>query len=52
MACMTATIVCRQSWWLRHYLAWVLVMAHITGREPDLGRVTRWIERGIKVEVR
>ncbi|MNH06370.1 hypothetical protein D3C79_657340 [compost metagenome] len=48
MARMTATIVCRQSWWLKYYLAGVLAMPHITGREPDLGRVFRWIERGIK----
>ncbi|HGM4965565.1 MULTISPECIES: hypothetical protein [Pseudomonas putida group] len=52
MASVTATIVCRQRWWLKYYLAGVLVMSHITGREPHLGRVYRWIERGIKVEVR
>jgi len=46
-----ATIVCRQTWWLKYYLAGVLVVSHITGREPDMGRVFRWIERGIKVEV-
>ncbi|WP_432777534.1 hypothetical protein O4O02_09020 [Pseudomonas fortuita] len=32
--------------------AGVLVVSHITGREPDMGRVFRWIERGIEVEVR
>lgn len=52
MARMTVTIVFQQSWWLKYYLAGVLAMAHITGREPDLGRVSRWIERGIRVEVR
>jgi len=49
---MTVTMVCRQSWWLKYYLAGVLVMAHITGREPDLRRVVRLIERGLEVEVR
>lgn len=48
----TATIVCRQAWWLKYYLAGVLVMSHVIGREPDMGRVFRWIERGIVVETR
>lgn len=52
MACMTATIVCQQRWWLKYYLAGVLAMSHITGREPDLGRVFQWMERGIRIEVR
>ncbi|HDS1693334.1 hypothetical protein [Pseudomonas putida] len=52
MARMTATIVCCQRWWLKYYLAGVLVMSHIAGRDPDLGRVFRWIERGIAIEVR
>lgn len=52
MARMTATIVCRHRWWLKYYLAGVLAMTHITGREPELGRVFRWIGRGIRVEVR
>ncbi|MBG6127374.1 hypothetical protein IWW33_004113 [Pseudomonas sp. BG2dil] len=51
MARMTATIVCRQSWWLKYYLAGVLAMVQITGHEPDPGRVSSWIERGIRVEV-
>lgn len=51
MARVTATIVCRHRWWLKYYLTGVLVVSHITGREPDLGRVFRWIERGPKVEV-
>jgi len=37
---------------LNYYLAGVVVMSHITGREPDTGRVFRWIEGGIVVEVR
>lgn len=52
MARVTATIVCRHRWWLKYYLAGVLVVSHITGREPDVGRVCRWVERGIEVEVR
>ncbi|WP_225785630.1 hypothetical protein [Pseudomonas sp. Marseille-P9655] len=46
------TIVYRHSWWLKYYMAGVLVVSRITGREPDMGRVSRWIERGITVELR
>lgn len=52
MARVNATIVCQHRWWLKYYLAGVLLMSHVTGREPDLARVMRWIERGIVVEVR
>jgi len=52
MAKVYATIVCRQSWWLKYYLAGVLIVSHITGREPEASRVFRWIERGIQVAVR
>ncbi|MBC3465012.1 hypothetical protein [Pseudomonas sp. RW10S2] len=52
MARVTATIVCRQRWWLKYYLVGVLVMSHLTGREPDSARVMRWIERAIVVELR
>ena len=52
MASVTATIVCRQRWWLKYYLTGVLLVSYATGRDPHLGRVMRWIERGIVVEVR
>jgi len=52
MAKVYATIVCRHRWWLKYYLAGVLLACHLTGRDPHVGRVTRWIERGIVVEVR
>lgn len=51
MAKVCATIVCRHRWWLKYYLAGVLLACHLTGRDPNLGRVTRWIERGIELEV-
>lgn len=51
MATVTVTIVCRQRWWLKYYLAGVVAVAHVTGREPDPERVSHWIDRGIKVEV-
>ncbi len=51
MARVTVMIVCRPRWWLNYYLSGVLVMSRITRREPDMGRVFRWVERGIEVEV-
>lgn len=51
MAKVYAKIVCRQTWWLNYYLSGVLFMSRITGREPDMVRVFRWVERGIEVEV-
>lgn len=52
MAKVYTTIVCRHRWWLKYYLAGVLLACHLTGRDRHLGRVTRWIECGIVVEVR
>lgn len=52
MARLYATITCRHRWWLKYYLAGVLVMSHITGWYPDIPRVMRWIEPGIEIEVR
>ncbi|MBN6791491.1 hypothetical protein JRG49_09615 [Pseudomonas fulva] len=52
MAKVYSTIVCRHRWWLKYYLAGVLLACHLTGRDPHLGRATRWIERGIVIEVR
>lgn len=52
MAKVYSTIVWRHRWWLKYYLAGVLLACHLTGRDPHLGRATRWIERGIVIEVR
>lgn len=52
MAKVYATIVCRQTWWLKYYLVGVLVVSRMTGREPDMGCVSRWVEHVIEVEVR
>lgn len=52
MARVYAAITCRHRWWLKYYLGGVLVMSYITGRDPDMPRVMRWIERGIEIEVR
>lgn len=51
MASVTARIVCRHRWWLKYYLAGVLVMVRLTGREPCPERFSYWVGRGIKIEV-
>ena len=39
----------RTRWWLRHYLAGVALVSHLTGMEPDPEKMERWIRRGLKV---
>ena len=39
----------RPRWWLRHYLAGVALVSHLTGMEPDREKMERWIRRGLKV---
>ncbi|MNJ73776.1 hypothetical protein D3C77_706150 [compost metagenome] len=51
MASVTVRIACRHKWWLKYYLAGVLVMARLTGREPCPERFSYWVGRGIKIEV-
>ncbi|ENM3096135.1 TPA: hypothetical protein ACF8SY_001324 [Pseudomonas aeruginosa] len=52
MASRTARIICRERWWLKYYLACVIAVAELTGREPCLERVGYWVMRGIRIEVR
>lgn len=51
MARMTVTLECRHRWWLKYYLAGVLVIAQVTGREPNPDRFAYWVGRGLLVEV-
>ena len=45
----TGTIQIRLRWWLLLYLDGVLLMSAITGLDPDMEKVERMVERGIKV---
>lgn len=39
--------------WVRWYIAAVALMAHLTGREPDMDKVAYWAMKGVKlVQVR
>ena len=41
------TINGRAAWWVAPYLKAVALIAHITGMEPDIRKVTRRVMRGI-----
>ena len=39
-------------WWLKAYLAGVLITARLTRCEPDWARVRYWVGKGVKTRVR
>lgn len=44
-------VVIRQRWWLRWYMDGVVIMSHLSGAEPDLGKVQRTVARALVVKV-
>ena len=52
MAKTTLTVTVTVRWWLKAYLAGVLMMARTTRCEPDLTRVRYWVGKGVKTTVR
>lgn len=52
MARTTVTVTLKWRWWLRHYLFGVRVMSMLTCCEPNLERVSYWVGKGIKIEMR
>lgn len=51
MSAMTSTVSIKLAWWLPAYIAGVRFMAELTGMEPDMDRVEKWIRRGIKLNI-
>lgn len=45
------TLKIRLSWWLRIYLIGVSLTSHVTGTQPDMGKVGVWVRRGLRVTV-
>lgn len=39
-------------WWLKHYFLGVLLMARLTGREPNWDRFSYWVRKGITITAR
>jgi hypothetical protein len=46
---MIVTVSIKLAWWVPAYIAGVRFMAELTGLEPDMDRVEKWIRRGIKL---
>lgn len=47
-----ATVSVRVAWWVRWYVASVALTSRLTGMEPDMSKVMRWVERGVRVTAR
>ncbi|WP_235872100.1 hypothetical protein [Pseudoxanthomonas winnipegensis] len=47
----TLAVSIRARWWLRWFLYAVCFAAMVTGQVPDEDRLTKWIRRGLRVEV-
>jgi hypothetical protein len=49
MARPTITLRVTRSWWVMPYLHTLALLCAITGREPDMEKVTRTLMRGVHV---
>lgn len=49
MAQITVELSLRVAWWVRCYLAGVVIMASLAGATPNMTKVERWIRRGLSV---
>jgi len=45
----TVTMQVRVRWWVKHYLAAVALGCYLTGRQPNVDRVSWWLDRGIRL---
>lgn len=52
MANITVTIEVRIAWWLKWYMAGVIMMSRLAGLDFDEAKARRYIRRGLKVRVR
>lgn len=54
MAGINQTITLKASfrWWLKFYLAGVLLTARLTHAQPNWERFRYWVGKGIKIEAR
>lgn len=47
----TVTLRLRRAWWLTPYFWMVAAMCAITGCEPNMERVTYWVNKALSVEI-
>lgn len=52
MAATTLKLKVSIQWWLRAYLAGVVLTARLTRCEPNWERVRYWVGKGIKLKVK
>lgn len=45
------TLRVRVAWWLRWYLAGVLMVAYLTRREPDNDKLRYWVCKAVRCEL-
>lgn len=46
---LVAVVRVRLAWWVRWYLAGVVLMARMSGLDSDPVKVARWVGRGVRV---
>lgn len=51
MARVSLELTVRVAWWVRWYLAGVLLVARLAGLEPNWIKVLAAVERGIRMDV-
>jgi len=51
MATTTLTVRLKVRWWLKFYLAGVLLTARLTHCEPSWTRFGYWVGKGVKTEL-
>ena len=52
MARVQLVAVVKIRWWLRLYLAGVVITSRITGLDPDWQKAGQWIRRGTVIRVK
>lgn len=45
------TLSIRFAWWLRWYLAGVVLTCRMTGCQPNIERVSYWVRRAIRMRI-
>jgi len=48
----TITVQVRIAWWLKWYIAGVIMMCRLTGLDFDEAKVRRYVRRALKVRVK
>jgi hypothetical protein len=47
----TITLRIHVAWWFKYYLQGVILMCQLTGCEPNMKRISYWIDKAISIKV-